>query len=895
MASGFTGENKKSKLTKKLVMRAIVAGFVASILASSIQLYLNYQYRHNLAEKNIAQIGNTFLPALSQSIWAFDLPQLRLNLQTIAQQQYISSVKLLLEDDDQHEFYGSEVEGDNFIEKRFEVTVTNQRNQQTQLGTLILKKDFQEEVDDLLIDSFYSFIGNTMIIIVIAITITQIFRALVTRRLTSIALKWGKVSEHDLRMGFDQSAFNTSKRRQSEDSDELDTLENVIELLFRTGATALKEAEEKEKTLIKLKGEADSANTAKSEFLANMSHEIRTPMNGVAGLAELLEQTSLDSSQLNLVNHIRRSSAHLLEIINDILDFSKIEADQLEISLKTTNLDKLLSDLAVSFSAVALQKNIQWICPASPPLHLNVQADEIRIKQVLTNLIGNAIKFTETGEVSVSCECLGRYEQQVTVRFTIEDTGVGIPAESHSSLFDRFTQADNSSSRAFGGTGLGLAICKKLINLMEGEIFFDSSPQGSKFWFELPLELTEELPLETSEMGGLAVFVLGKNQTQNHYIRGVLDQAGVPNTVLTHAHGLASILESRVVDPQHPVLLLVDESLADDVQDQVLTIGSYENRKLVLMTQNLILENDDSPCFDQVLSKPVQPGKFLELLNVNRSEQGSLEAEQGEGSYFENLTVLLVEDNQVNLLVAEKMLQRLNVSYLTAQNGGEALSVLNSHDVDLIFMDCQMPIMDGYQATHEIRQGRCGDNKSQLPIIALTANALTGDKEKCLAAGMDDYIAKPVSLDDFQSVLSRWCKGKIQTRDALSLDSESREVLSPVEERFDYPKMLALMMEDEELVVAVLKAFLVDVVVTLSDIKGLVEKGDYPELAKMAHKIKGAAGNLSAYRFKDIAFELEKASKLADQDKVASLLPRLIRAHEELEPLLRDKVSELDK
>lgn len=892
-----SGSLAKSKIARKLVLWAVIAGLVASVIASSFQFYINFQYRYEHVDTNIEKVGNTFLPSLSQSVWAFDLPQVKLQMQTIIQQPYVSSAELLLEDGSAPEFHGRIIRSEHFIEKQFPLVHTNNRQETTELGILILRKDFDEEREQLLVDGFYSFISNTLIIVVIAFSIIQIFQVAVTRRLTSMAAEWGRISEADLRDRDHAKQLHPHVVRSGKEPDELDVLEQAIELLFRTGSRALQDAEEKEKILIELKKKADAASTAKSEFLANMSHEIRTPMNGVTGIAELLLKTRLSPNQEVLVRQLSSSAEGLLQIINDILDFSKIEADQLQISLHEVDIDELVNEVAFSFSAIAQQKGIELICPASPPLNLHVQADDVRIRQVLVNLIGNALKFTDQGEVSVRCDCLSVDDNKAQIRFSVRDTGMGIPAEQQEKLFDRFTQADNSGTRAYGGTGLGLAICKKLVELMEGEIGLNSSPEGSEFWFSMTLDVeAEKTPMELPKP--VKVMLVGGSSTQNQYLSASLQISGAEAAALGNPERLvAELLAAR--DQLKPFTQVwfdsgLGEAAVTNQARKIKANPGLAGVSCVLITADLLFDTDSCPEFDQVLTKPAQH-RGVNALLLQENTQLKEDEEQQDTPELSAVKVLVVEDNPTNQMVAEGMLRQLGVAYETAQNGLEAVEMLAQEQFDLVFMDCQMPLMDGYQATQEIRKGQ-GVLDKNIPIVAMTANALIGDREKCLSVGMDDYIAKPVSLDKLTIALHKWCgTGSLDSSGVDSVTSDKVRAAESIDadQLFNYPQMHDLLMGDDALVKTVLETFLADIPDVIQLLKEDAARGSCTDVAGKAHKIKGAADNVAAATLRATALALELAGKEDNLTEVERLIPQLDNCFNELHSVLQMKLEEI--
>lgn len=540
-----------------------------------------------------------------------------------------------------------------------------------------------------------------------------------------------------------------------------------------TDISNLKRAEE---TLREARDQALHVSRMKSEFLANVSHEIRTPMNGIMGMADLLNDTHLNAEQREYTDAVRRSAQYLLNIINDILDFSKIEAGRLHLESIEFQLLDSIEDVVDLVADRAQEKDLELLVSISPALRGRFEGDPYRLQQVFTNLIGNAIKFTERGEVSAIVTEQSATDGLSELLFEVIDTGVGISVEAQSRLFQPFSQADGSTTRRFGGTGLGLAISRQLVELMGGEIGVESTEgKGSRFWFRVPLQRKLAAPTQLfpgAELGQRkALLGLGQPlrfETFATHLRRlgfeiVKADSGQEILLLAgEAHAQKSEFE----------LILVDQQLSD--MDSVELAGYLESggidpkRRLLRLVKmrERVLERSDDGRFAATISDPTREKAFEDavlrvLTGTTLSEQlESLQSNLQDAERTEDieedsppLRVLLAEDNAINQRVALRMLEKLGVEAEIVPNGADALEAVKNGDYPLVFMDCQMPEMDGFQATAAIR---LLEKDRRLPIVAMTAHAMQGDRERCLEAGMDDYMSKPISLAALEAILLKW-------------------------------------------------------------------------------------------------------------------------------------------
>ena len=655
-----------------------------------------------------------------------------------------------------------------------------------------------------------------------------------------------------------------------------------------------------EKELTVAKQAAESAVMAKGEFLATMSHEIRTPLNGIVPMLDLLMHSRLPADQLELVRTAFSSSHQLLRIVDDILDYSKLEADKLDLETTTFNLREVLDSVITLMERPAEAKGLYLTLNLEQGVRLPVRGDPIRLRQILSNLISNAVKFTERGGVTLTVKRLRETAAQHQLRFEVRDTGIGIDREAQDRLFEAFTQADASTTRLYGGTGLGLVICRRIVTLMGGRIGVESEQgQGSCFWFEIPLlKVQGDMPTQQADVHGGRVLLLTTDQRLRMRLTLLLPNWGMRVTTVENTQDALERLRQATAqgEPWTYSAVLADLS---SIRSTALALARNLQRKAQYGDARLVyLRGEDItsvelPSSAIMIPRNAPDADLRSVLSASGVSWASHEAQPAAPApQRENASaktrILLVEDNPVNLMVAQRLLQVLGFECETAGNGQVALEKMGAEAYDLVLMDCQMPVLDGYTATRRWRElEQQTKPELRLPIVAMTANAMAGDRQKCLDAGMDDYLAKPVTRSDLERCITRWNGARMPVPETLptpevmavrsppvlsaSILDELREVLGS-----EVDKIIAVYLEDAPRLIAQLERAAVG--------------GDPIALRVAAHTLKSSSANVGATTLSEAARDLEDGARDGTLKHPETMVARIVTEFAQVRSALQSKL-----
>lgn len=647
---------------------------------------------------------------------------------------------------------------------------------------------------------------------------------------------------------------------------------------------------------------AEKATMMKSHFLANMSHEIRTPMNGVLGFLQLLEDTNPTREQKEFIQDAQKSSELLLNVINEILDFSKIEAGKLKIDSISFDIRSVVEDVIIMNTSGACKKGLEinsLICSDVPQ---KVFGDPSRVKQILNNLINNALKFTPEGEVVIYVNQDMSRNEDVIVSFKVKDTGIGIPEEKLHLIFESFTQADPSTTRKYGGTGLGLAISQKLAELMDGCLSVESElNEGTTFTLTLPFKKDESQSIAIDDspesLKGLNILIIDNNLTDLNIIKYYLDEV---NCIISEARTSDEALEIINNDNNKISAILIHYKMQNAGELTQLIKSNEKSKDIPLILLSSIAIRGDAMQarengFAGYLTKPFKKHELIEAIEVavkskDENPQSELITKHfiNENKFSAKTKILMVEDTELNCKFITHLLKRAGLSCDIAYEGKSAVEAFKSQKYDLILMDCQMPIMDGYEATREIR--KIEGNNSHIPIIAMTANAMKTDEEKCYEAGMDAYISKPMKAEELLSLISKYIKLELENEEKIdSTDASETSDINSIENSIE--KLILEVGFTKEEATQLFSEFLEFLSYSITSLESALDKNDYEEIKRLAHKLKGASANLRVDEISQVSAKIENECLNEDKDFCINMLNEIKKYAELLNSEKLNQVS----
>ncbi len=884
-------------LRRKLILLALLPSSVALLLVGSMHIYLDYRttherrIEHRIAQADLIAYNVTAALAFADARAAAQL------LSALSAEKHIGlgvaydREGALFADyrrpdipDDIAYPQTAPAVGERFVEGHLQV-VRPVLLDGERIGAVLLcddLADMREHTNDLIVSMVVLLLFSGMIVAFLA----HLLQGPIARpvaRLIDAAQRVSRDKDYSLRLaveGRDEmallaDAFNQMLTRIEQRDMQLQLHQEELEGEVAARTARLRELNEE---LTEAKERAEAASRLKSEFLANMSHEIRTPIHGILGSLDLVRGSGLDPERRDFIETAHTSAQQLLALINDILDFSKIEAGRLTLESEWFDIGDVMESACALVAPQATEKNLALHCLIPARIPARLRGDPTRLRQVLVNLLGNSVKFTERGEVTVSVEPVTEENGEVVLRFEVRDTGIGMSPLRAAELFQPFSQGDSTTTRRFGGTGLGLAICKRLVDLMGGEISVQSTPnEGATFHFTARLGRGEPRAEAPSKRLGLKVLVVDASTTGRAVLAASLAHWGLDYRETADADAARAALAEAAAGGAPFDLLIIDAEVAG-AEQLVAETGAAQPRVIALAP----LGRSSHLAADARVSRPVRRSRLYDAIltlsgRAPEPRQTTFPERRFRGR------VLLAEDNRINQKVAFELLRRYGLEADLAADGFEALEALDRAHYDLVLMDLHMPRLDGLEATARIRQRETTAGGPRLPIVAVTADAIQGDRERCLAAGMDDYLSKPMGAADLERVLQRWLPESDLPAAIGNTESVDRETLTALHELLgcDFAELIADYLEDAPLLFA--------------RITDAVGQGDADALRNAAHSLKSSSANIGATALSAYAWALERLAREGAPREGEGLLAQtgaeLEAVCEALAPLAARRVS----